>query len=156
VRHRISIHRAARRLAFLAGPLATLALATPAHAALGISTFTVVPVVPGTNTPDKQAGGHPDLKITTGFSGASDNLKNLTVHLPPGLVGNPNAATKCTQAQFDADTCPGTSVVGTVTNNVTAKPLGLPVLTQDVTDNVYDVAPSPGEPARLGIWVHRR
>jgi hypothetical protein len=124
-----------------------LALAAPANAALGISTFTVTPS-------STAAAGHPNLTIDTVFSGASDNLKNLTVHLPPGLVGNPNAATKCTQSQFDSDSCPGTSVVGTVTNNVTATALGLLPITQDITDNVYDVAPSAGEPARLGIWVH--
>jgi hypothetical protein len=124
-----------------------LALAAPASAALGISTFTVTPS-------STQAAGHPNLTLDTVFSGQTDNLKNLTVHLPPGLVGNPNAATKCTQAQFNADTCPGTSVVGTVTNNVTATALGLLPITQDITDNVYDVAPSAGEPARLGIWVH--
>jgi hypothetical protein len=142
VRHTSSVHGKTRSLAWLAGPLVLLALAAPAKAALGISTFTVTPA-------STQAGGHPDLTLDTVFSGADDNLKNLTVHLPPGLVGNPNAATKCTQAQFDSDSCPGTSVVGTVSNHVTA--LGLPMT---ITDNVYDVAPSPGEPARLGIWVH--
>jgi hypothetical protein len=137
-----------RPLAFLAGFVVTLGLAAaPAHAALGISAFSVSPA-------STQAGGHPDVDIDTTFSGAGDNLKNLTVHLPPGLVGNPNAAAKCSQSAFNSDSCPGTSVVGTVTNNVTATPLGLLPVTLDVTDNVYDVAPSAGEPARLGIWVH--
>jgi hypothetical protein len=148
VRQRSSGHRRARRLALAAVPFAALALAAaPASASLGIGTFTVTPA-------STQAGGHPNLAIDTAFTGASDNLRNLTVHLPPGLVGNPNAATKCTQAQFNADTCASASIVGSVTNNVTATPLGLLPVTLNVTDNVYDVAPSAGEPARLGIWVH--
>jgi len=86
------------RLAVLAGGLGLLAFATPAYADLGISSFSVTPA-------STQAAGHPNVQINTMFSGADDNLRNLTVHLPAGLVGNPNAATKCTQAQFDADNC---------------------------------------------------
>ena len=148
VRQKKSVQWMVSRLAVLAGGLGLLAFAAPAHADLGISSFDVTPA-------STQAGGHPDVTIDTVFSGQSDNLKSLALHLPAGLVGNPNAAAKCSQSSFDADACPGTSVVGTVTNSVTASPLGLlPVTLPPITDNVYNVAPSPGEPARLGIWVH--
>src|SRR3954451_5760962 len=135
------------RLAVLAGASALLAFASPAYADLGISSFSVTPS-------STQAAGHPDVTIDTVFSGVSDNLRSLALHLPAGLVGNPNAAAKCSQADFDADACPAGSVVGTVTNSVTALPLGLLPLTLTLTDDVFNVAPGPGEPARLGIWVH--
>ena len=131
----------------MAGASALLALASPAYADLGISSFSVTPA-------STQAAGHPDVTIDTVFSGVSDNLKSLALHLPAGLVGNPNAAAKCSQADFDADACPGNSVVGSVTNSVTALPLGLLPVTLSLTDDVFNVAPSAGEPARLGIWVH--
>ena len=106
-----------------------LALAAPASAALGISTFSVA-------ASNKQAAGHPDL----------------TIHLPPGLVGNPSAAAKCSQTDFANDQCdsldPGSNV-GTVSVNAIAA--GLIPLT--ATGDVYNVTPSAGEPARLGVWV---
>lgn len=122
-----------------------LALAAPAHAALGISSFSVAPA-------STQAAGHPDLTIATTFSNPGDNLKNLTIHLPPGLVGNPNAATKCSQVDFAADNCPADSKVGSVSVDATATILLVPTSITAPGD-VYDVAPSPGEPARLGAWV---
>jgi hypothetical protein len=147
VRQKNSVYRLVSRLAVLAGASALLSFASPAYADLGISSFSVTPS-------STQAAGHPDVTIDTVFSGVSDNLRSLALHLPAGLVGNPNAAAKCSQADFDADACPGNSVVGTVTNSVTALPLGLLPLTLSLTDDVFNVAPSPGEPARLGIWVH--
>jgi hypothetical protein len=147
VRQKRSVHRKVSWLAALAGASALLAFASPASADLGISSFSVTPS-------STQAAGHPDVTIDTVFSGVSDNLRSLALHLPAGLVGNPNAAAKCSQADFDADACPGNSVVGTVTNSVTATPLGLLPTTLTLTDSVFNVAPGPGEPARLGIWVH--
>ncbi len=123
-----------------------LALASPANAAgLGISSFTVTPS-------STQAAGHPDLTVATTFSDPGDNLKNETIHLPPGLVGNPNAATKCSQADFAADSCPAASKVGSVTVDATAI-IALVATPVTAPGDVYDVAPSPGEPARLGARV---
>jgi len=74
-----------------------------------------------------QAGGHPwqlstTLSTSTTFSVPSEsiltdfspvkNLKNVTVELPPGMLGNPNATLKCTQADLVADTCPPAARVG--------------------------------------------
>ena len=130
----------------IAGPLALLALTAPANAAdLGISSFSVTPS-------SMQAAGHPNLTIATTFANPSDNLENVAIHLPPGLVGNPNAATKCSQADFAADNCPATSKVGSVSVDATATILLVPTAITAPGD-VYDVAPSPGEPARLGAWV---
>ena len=46
-------------------------------------------------------------------------MKDLTIHLPPGLVGNPLATTTCTEDQLNANACPAASDVGDVSNNVT-------------------------------------
>ena len=118
-----------------------LALAAPASAALGISSFGVTPSAP-------TAAGHQNLTLATTFSGASDKVDSLTFHLPPGLVGNPRAVPTCSEANFQADLCSASTQVGTVSVNTTA--LGL---TLDAPGKVYNLVPHAGEPARLGTWV---
>jgi hypothetical protein len=100
------------------------------------------------------AGAHPNLAIDLSFgeSPATDDLKDLTVVLPQGLVGNPKAADRCSEASFQADTCPAGTKVGTTT--VTAVPtivVDLPA--QDSSGDVYNLTPQGDEPARLGVIV---
>ena len=117
-----------------------LALAPSAEAAVSVTSFDVRPST-------TRAGGHPDLAITTEFasSPSSDDVKDVTVRLAPGLVGNPLAAERCAGSAFAADACPAGSRVGSV--SVTAQLIAPLVSTGDV----YDLRPSGSEPARLGI-----
>jgi hypothetical protein len=110
----------------IAAALTFLVFAAPARAS-----FTVTPA-------DTQAGGHTDVTIHADFA---TTPSHVVLHLPPGLVGNPNAATKCPPAQFEGLGCSGASIVGSVTAN------GL------LPGTVYDLAPNAGEPARLGIDI---
>ncbi len=89
------------------------------------------------------AGANSDVNIHIGFTGATDDVKDLTVGLPPGLVGNPTATPLCTLTQLQGDTCPRASQVGTVTAKVTAHladplPLTLPLT---VNGSLYNVEP---------------
>ena len=63
-----------------------------------------------------QAGGAPDVAITTAFTydDTTDDVKDVSVRLPPGLLGNPLNAERCAAAQFEADACPPGSDVGAV------------------------------------------
>jgi hypothetical protein len=139
--------RAARRarlllLVALAVAVAASALApAQAHAALGIASLTAAPA-------DTTAGAHSDFRLTIGLSGASDDLRNLRIDLPPGLIGNPQATPRCTRAQLMADACPAASQVGST--RVTAAALGLQIVSPGT---VYNVEPNPGDPAKLGIVV---
>ncbi len=85
-------------------------------------------------TPDTQAGSHPyelvnNISLNTRFMPEESNadspyviepagtIKDLTLDLPPGVVGDPNATTKkCTLTELDAGDgaalCPAESVVG--------------------------------------------
>lgn len=138
------------RLRFLALPCALALLAVPASASAAVN-VTAFSVTPSTT----QAGGHPDLKISTSFAAnpATDDTKDLTVRFPPGLVGNPKAVPKCSTAQFNADTCPGNTAVGSVAVTATAT-LAL-VINQSVVSQgtVYNLPPVGAEPARLGIKI---
>ncbi len=74
-------------------------------------------------------------------------LKDLTIHLPPGLLGNPLATTTCTEDQLNASACPPASKVGTITNDVQiALAPAIPT-----SGDVFNVVPRAGEPARFGF-----
>jgi hypothetical protein len=140
-RRRIAVVRAPLIIALLVAVLALTA--TPARAAFGISSFTV-------NPSTTAAAAHPDVQITTNFSGG-DDVKDLQVHLPAGLVGNPKATglQQCDDAHFNASSCPADSQVGSATV-VAASMLG----SVNATGGVFNLVPHTGEPARLGSIVH--
>src|SRR3954453_14591496 len=129
-----------RRLSLLALSIFAIA-AAPAHADITVSNVKAAPA-------DTKAGGHSDFTLSFDLGG-SESIKDLDVNLPAGLLGNPNNAAKCTQAQFDADTCPAESQVGTQTVNVTA----FGALPSDASGIVYNLVPPADkpEPAQLGI-----
>jgi len=117
-------------------------LRAPGARAIGITNV-------GASPSDTRAGAHSDFNLSFGVTDAADNLKDLTVDLPTGLLGNPMATTQCAEAQLDQDTCPAESAVGSTTTSVTAlAPINLPL---DVPGTVYNVQPPGNEPARLGI-----
>lgn len=96
------------------------------------------------------SGANSDVSVNIQFGGGTsqaESVEDLTVHLPPGLVGDPNAAPRCTVAQLNDDDCPGNSQLGTVSSNVTVGGL----LPQNVNGDLYNLVPRPGEPARFGI-----
>jgi hypothetical protein len=130
-----------RRLIGMVIALAAL-LAVPASAQADFA-------ITGTAAPtDTSAGAHSNFHIHLDFSGGQ--VKNLTVGLPPGMIGDPNATPQCTVAQLNSDSCPADTVVGSVTANATVTVVVLPV-TLDVNGTLYNITPQPGEPARFGI-----
>jgi hypothetical protein len=100
-----------------------------------------------------QAGGHPSVTITQQFSydNGSDSVKDAFVRLQPGLLGNPQSAAFCSQEQFQADSCPADSKVGSV--QVTAHTVLLPFIPLTNPGTVYNMTPTGDEPAHIGIVV---
>ncbi|HZA59293.1 MAG TPA: hypothetical protein VE523_08945 [Solirubrobacterales bacterium] len=139
-------------IASLAVALGFLVAAPGAQAAIGFG--------PGLSAgpADTQAGANSDFTTDMPFtgSGPDDSVRDLTVHLPPGLIGNPTATPLCTLAQFQAGeegSCPAESQVKEVTVNASVSLLGvvdLPLPTP-ITGTIYNMEPQPGEPARFGI-----
>jgi hypothetical protein len=97
----------------------------------------------------RQAGAHPDVTAafaitTTGTERSAGNLRDVRVDLPPGLVGNTVGVPRCPSALASNWECPADTIVGTANvivanlGGITAHFGGLPV---------YNIAPSPGEPA---------
>src|SRR3954468_921545 len=129
-----------RRIALLAATFIAVA-AAPAQADFTVTNVKAAPA-------DTKAGAHSDFTLSFDLGG-SESIQDLDVNLPAGLLGNPNNAARCTQAQFDGDMCPPESQVGTQTVSVTV--LGFAPSTADGV--VYNLVPpaDKAEPAQLGI-----
>lgn len=129
--------------AAVAATAASLALAP---SAFGIGFAPTTATTPATT----QAGANTDFTIKIDFSSAGDQVKNLTVGLPPGQIGDPNATPTCTVAQLNGNACPANTAVGSVSAAVTV--LGVVPLT--VNGSLYNLVPQTGEPARFGIVLN--
>jgi hypothetical protein len=120
------------------------ALAVPAGAAISVPSFTQTPST-------TQAGASPDLvsDITLAPT-ATDDVKEVTLSLAPGLLANPTVAPACTEADLEADACQATSQIGTGTVTATVPGL-LGSTTVDSPAKLYNVVPRAGEAGRVGM-----
>ena len=136
-----------RRLKTLAGltSIAVLAAAAPAQAAFSVDSLSAAPA-------DPRAGANSDFTIAFRLGGG-EQIKDLDLDLPPGVVGNPNnSGSLCAEDVFAADACPADSTVGSTTVESTATILLVPTPIT-AAGTVYNLVPRAGEPARLGIVV---
>src|SRR6187549_1499840 len=80
-----------------------------------------------------QAAGHPDLSVKIDRTGTdNEDIRDLYLDLPPGLIGNTTTVGACTDAQFHSDTCPANSLVGSVSADAVAAGLSLPPTTGSI------------------------
>jgi hypothetical protein len=97
------------------------------------------------STVETQAGATPytgvtDFTLDTGLG--KDQVKDVRVDLPSGLISNPQATDKCTQADFTSNSCDAKTQIGTVDLTVT----GLPV-----SAKVYNLVPTAGHVSDFGF-----
>jgi hypothetical protein len=127
-----------------AGAIIIVALVAALPAQAGAFSISKLSFDPSTT----QAAAHPNATLSLSLSGsANEDIRDLTVDLPPGLIGNPEAVTKCTKAQFQADACPASSRVGTTKAVAAAVGLSLP----PVNGSVYVLEPESTDAGTLGI-----
>jgi hypothetical protein len=127
-----------------------LAAAPSAHALCVSSTFG--PCGFSTSTSSTQAGAHADFTTsfaltTNALGNPSGQLKNVTVNLPPGEVGNPQAIPQCTDNEFQDFNCPAGSQVGVIEPSIVTAAGSQTTLTQPTTGPTTlteDVAPCNG------------
>ena len=119
---------------------AVLAMAAPAEAAFTLAN-------PAAKPADVAAGAHSDFAIHVEPQGG--DIKDLVLHLPRGVIGDPNATPRCTIAQFESNSCPTTTQVGRAANQIQLGPLS-----QRAEGEIFNVQPRGAEPARLGIKVN--
>jgi hypothetical protein len=105
-----------------------------------------------------QAGAHADfttvIRLSSDVNGAPfARTRDLDVHLPPGMIGNPQGIPRCTVAQLgnspSESECPIDSQVG-ISEITTSEPV-----TGTFTEPVYNMAPPAGNGdivARFGFY----
>ncbi len=126
-------------------------IASPAHANFGIVPGSVETVAEnGDGSRDFQAASHPFLyRVSFAMNkNAKDEvtgqLRDVKVDLPPGVIGDPLATPRCSQAQFEGQfpRCPGNTQIGTEHTQVEGLSISGPV---------YNLQPPPGVPAELAF-----
>jgi hypothetical protein len=125
----------------LIGLLLVLAAAPTANAALSVSRFSVTPST-------TQAGGHPNLDVSIAFDPPTADVRDIALHLPPGLTASARAAPFCSRTNLVADLCPLETKVGSV--GLVGEALGIEA---EVRRNIYNVRPAGSERLRLGVPV---
>jgi hypothetical protein len=154
--------RAAPAIALLALALSAPAApaASPSQGNFGVYGFDVDFAPPAGETA-LRAGSHPAaVTATLGFNPdeaepqkPEGRLRDLAIEQVAGLVGDITAYKRCTSLEFLLDapgseqpSCPVASAVGITANSVTE-------IGEWVTSPVYNLAPPPGSPLRLGFAV---
>jgi hypothetical protein len=153
------------RAATLLGTLALVLLLLPAAIAgaegLQITQFEAAPLTEG-GTPATEAGSSPfEWSIDFGFntvelSGGevvpAQNVRDLSLALPPGTVAGAADFPRCSQAQMESQppvtACPPASQVG-----VAKLDMLLPGGRETQVSPIYNLAPLPGQPAEFGFMV---
>jgi hypothetical protein len=116
------------------------------------SNFTATVLRSDLLTPETHAGAHPFEGITSfsfnkdAFGILVENVKNIRVDLPPGLISNPRATPQCEAA--DPSTCRPETQIGT--EQLRAALILLPV---DVTVPIYNMKPGPGQVSDFAFAV---
>ena len=113
----------------------------------------------GDGSPDTQAGSHPyDLTLNFGLNAiqyepTGGGLREVSIALPTGVVGDPQAVPQCSREQFFSaltEPCPAETQVGVDTAGVTPKP-GIGFGDFEERAAVYNLVPPPGVPAEFGF-----
>lgn len=140
-----------RTLRALRGPALFTLTASVWLLSAGSASAAIGVVNPEATPATTQAGAQTALELGFDVSGGEDQLRDVTIELPPGLVGNPQAVAKCPIATFNAGSCTSASAVGTTT--VTTAILLPPPFggATPISGTVYNLVPNSGEPARLGL-----
>ncbi|HTZ63361.1 MAG TPA: hypothetical protein VMB51_04600 [Solirubrobacteraceae bacterium] len=150
------------------GPVKISSQPTP----FGVERLSLSPEEEG-GAADTQAGSHP-YQLTTTFDvnqilapalnhslqpQAPALVRDLSFHLPPGLVGNPTAAPQCGDVDFATisqdgltDLCPADTAVGVAVVTINEPEI---FSFTTIAVPVFNLTPARGEPARFGFEVFK-
>jgi hypothetical protein len=146
---------AVRRLALLTTLTATaflLVAGTAAHASVPIFSYNALPST-------TEAGAHPDVEFSFKLGNrqedptpcACNDARNVTVHLPAGLIANPHAVPQCTTAEFASEQCPVDSQIGVSDIGVAIFPGESDKDVESFISPVFNLIPPPEEAGLLGF-----
>ena len=116
---------------------------------------------PEVSTTTAQAGAHPDVTVSLAVEQNARNTpvagtKEVTVDLPPGVIGNPSVVSTCPMtrivlAQSVYDACPREAAVGSLAAVINYPGIGSSPGT--LIRRVYRLPENPGEPAAFGTAI---
>ena len=127
-------------------------MSTPTAISASPAGFGIAPGGATTALSSTQAGAHADLTTSIAFNTIDDrgtlaqDPKDTTDELPPGFAGDLVDTPSCTVASFSRQECPIGSQIG-----VTTLTLKLGGSIQVYNEPVYNLAPDPGDLAKLGF-----
>jgi uncharacterized repeat protein (TIGR01451 family) len=125
---------------------------TPTAISSDSAQFGIAPGSVTTALSSTQAGAHADLTTSIGFDTLDNrgtlagNPKETVVELPPGFGGDLVDTPTCSAALFLREECPIGTQIGITTATLDGG-------AQVYTDPVYNLAPEPGDVAKLGFPV---
>ena len=125
---------------------------TPTAISAQPASFGIAPGSVSAALSSTQAGAHADLTTSVGYDTVDDsgslagNPKEAVVELPPGFGGDLVDTPTCSAALFLREECPIETQVGITTVTVSGGE-------QVYTSPVYNLAPEPGDVAKLGFMV---
>jgi hypothetical protein len=126
----------------------------------GVEDYEMMPEEAGGGI-DTQAGSHPfqltttlDLNRTSRYS-VPGQSKDLDFKLPPGLIGNPTPVPRCTLSKFlkiaeSTNECSNDTAIGVANVTLTVEAIGS-IEEVNITEPLFNLTPSVGEPARFGF-----
>jgi hypothetical protein len=129
----------------IAAILAVLLCAVFAEDALGTQEITEF----RTGVSSTQAGGHPDVEYTIGWTSRGgtnlpcncEDARILDMHFPTGFIGNPHSVPTCSLAEFSMHVCAPESQIGVVEIQTTLR------------EGLFNLTPHPDEPGLIGFYV---
>jgi hypothetical protein len=124
--------------------VAVLAVATFAGTAEAVPTVARFAVTPSTT----QADGHPNLSVSLGFVEPTNEVKDISLHLPAGLSVDPRAIPFCSGFRLARNLCASRSRAGFLAVTVTLFGLDF-----SARRDIFNVRPFPNERARLGVPI---
>jgi hypothetical protein len=146
--------------------VATMVFVPCAMAGFGLQGFAFA-VTNRNGSPDIQAGSHPyavtntfvlnrfpiDEETEEQLPEGQGSPKEVTLELPPGFVGDPNATPRCSYAEFVGSGCPTDTAVGIETTWIHQDSIASPEEggIESFQAAVYNMEPSPGEPAEFAF-----
>ncbi len=110
-----------------------------------------------TTSSDTQAGGHPDILFKVSFDNHYDpfladhcgcnDVSDITVNLPEGLIANPHATPQCTRAQFGGNLCSPDAQIGMAY----VSPCLGPGFCFEAPLPLYNLTPTPDQAGLVGF-----
>lgn len=98
------------------------------------------------------SAANPNLTMTATTPAKDNNIKQFDIDLPTGLVAATGNVPLCSKTQADQGNCDSSSDIGNVSASIGTSD----TLADDytITGDLYNVAPLPGEPARLAAGIN--